>query len=29
MADGSVQLYYGEEQGLYMFDNTAANYLFG
>ena len=29
ITDGSVQLYYDEEQGLYMFDNTAVNYLFG
>ena len=29
ITDGPVQLYYGEEQGLYLFDNTAANYLFG
>ena len=29
MADGSAQIYYGEEQGLYLFDNTASNYLFG
>ena len=29
MTDGSVQIYYGEEQGLYLLDSTAANYLFG
>ena len=29
MTDGPVQLYYGEEQGFYLFDNTASNYLYG
>ena len=29
IAVGSVQPYYGEEQGLYLFDNMAVNYLFG
>ena len=29
MTDRSVQIYYGEEQGLYLLDSTAANYLFG
>ena len=24
-----LQIYYGEEQGMYLFDNSAANYLFG
>jgi alpha-1,3-glucan synthase len=28
-ANGPSQIYYGEEQGLYLFDNTASNYLFG
>ena len=25
----SLQLYYGEEQNIYLYDNTANNYLFG
>ncbi|KAL7417332.1 putative alpha-glucan synthase [Mrakia frigida] len=29
MIPGIPLIYYGEEQGMYLFDNTAANYLFG
>ena len=29
MLPGIPLVYYGEEQGMYLFDNSAANYLFG
>ncbi|KAL7416221.1 putative alpha-1,3-glucan synthase [Mrakia frigida] len=29
MIPGIPLIYYGEEQGMYLFDNTASNYLFG